>query len=80
MPTASCFPSRVEIATGGDGGGGGLGGLGGGGGSGEGGGGGGEPGELSLSRYSLAIVDDRRSSSSSADLEHVYCVYDVYGV
>jgi hypothetical protein len=80
MENASALPSSVEMATGGDGGGGGRGGEGGGGGSGEGGGGGGEEGGLKRSRYSLAIVTDRMSSSSSADLEQEYWVYDAYGV
>ena len=74
MLKASALPSPVEMATGGDGGGGGLGGEGGGGGSGEGGGGGGEPGLANLSRYSVAKLTDRMSSSSSAEAEHVYWV------
>ena len=71
MENASALASPVEMATGGEGGGGGCGGEGGGGGSGEGGGGGGEPGGDNLSRYSFASPTVLRSSSSSAEAEHV---------
>ena len=73
MSSANRFASPMLTTRGGCGGGGGDGGRGGGGGSGEGGGG------ASRSRYSLPSVVVRRSSSSSAEAEHVYSFHAAYG-